>query len=162
MFKTGRIYSWRILEIYEWSVAMKHFVPPRARQDVTDDLMSFLSAHHLGLAKYSSKDDVIIKLKEVLEKFENLINSDRRDEESIKQFIKDNRILIDPQAVEIIFEHQLGSEYRADIVTKRSAASGPDYTLIELEPSNLRWFTKSGDFRAEANHAIRQVKDWQD
>ena len=36
------------------------------------------------------------------------------------------------------------------------------YVLIELESPKQRLFTRSGDFTAIVNHAMRQVEDWQE
>lgn len=160
--KGHRIFQWRMLGVFNWSRAKRHFVPSLAQTRANEDLLSFLSAYHLNLPKNALKNEIIAGLEKVISEFEKLLNRDERDEESLKQFIKSNSILLGPEAVNVKSEHRLGSEYKADIVIERKTDSGPEYNLVELEPSNLKWFTGSGDWRKEANHAMRQVEDWQE
>lgn len=57
---------------------------------------------------------------------------------------------------------RLGSDYVTDFVYFDLGSFGPDWKLIEIEVPSAKLFTKRGDPTAEFNHAIQQVRDWQD
>lgn len=56
---------------------------------------------------------------------------------------------------------RLGSEYEIDFVCFDSGSLGPEWMFIEIEGSDQRLFTKSGDPSTRLTHAIRQLQDWQ-
>ncbi len=57
---------------------------------------------------------------------------------------------------------ELGSEYVTDFVYFDLGSFGPDWMLIEIEPPSAKLLTKTGDPTAEFNHAIQQIRNWQD
>lgn len=57
---------------------------------------------------------------------------------------------------------KLGNEYETDFVYFDLGSFGPDWKLIEIERPGARLFTKSGSPTAELNHAIDQIRCWQD
>jgi len=101
-------------------------------------------------------------LREILNSFEALLSQDS-SEETLKQFLKENPLLIDPTAKEIRVEHPLGSEYRIDFVVIHESDVGLLYTLVELEKATCRLFTQAEEeLTRELRHAIQQVEDWQE
>jgi len=60
----------------------------------------------------------------------------------------------------VIPKKKLGAEYETDFVIGEKSSAGYEWMAVELESPTAHVFTKSGDFTAEANHAIRQITDW--
>lgn len=98
----------------------------------------------------------------VLTQFEVLIERpgvhEKRD---VHEFIKSHSFILfpNPDAVTSEVPIGLGTEFRIDFLVQRPDGS---YLLVEIENPQATLFTKSGDFSAGVNHAVRQVEDWQE
>ena len=90
--------------------------------------------------------------------FEALINEDQ-SEETYQRFLKENPVLIDPVAREILPKKKLGIELVTDFVVRRL---DNEYVLVEIERPQDALFTGSDDFTARFTHAIGQIIDFQE
>jgi ppGpp synthetase/RelA/SpoT-type nucleotidyltranferase len=102
------------------------------------------------------------ELTHALMQFEALIERpgvhEKRD---VHGFINSHSFLLfpNPDAVTSEVPIGLGTEFRIDFLVQRPDGS---YLLVEIENPQAALFTKSGDFSAALNHALRQVEDWQE
>lgn len=102
------------------------------------------------------------ELTDVVTQFEALIERpglhEKRD---VHGFINSHSFLLfpNPDAVTSEVPIGLGTEFRIDFLVQRPDGS---YLLVEIENPQAPLFTKSGDFSASLNHALRQVEDWQE
>ena len=55
---------------------------------------------------------------------------------------------------------RMGSEYVADFLVAEEHSLGIEWYLVELESPTLTMARADGEFRAELNHAINQIRDW--
>lgn len=55
---------------------------------------------------------------------------------------------------------KLGNEFETDFLFISGNSGGLSCTLIELERSDVKLFTKQGDPTKQLTHAIRQIVDW--
>ena len=55
---------------------------------------------------------------------------------------------------------RLGSEYVADFLVAEEHSMGVEWYLVELESPTMTMARADGEFRAELNHAINQIRDW--
>lgn len=109
-----------------------------------------------------SEDAALKKLADTLSQFESLIElSDVHEKRDVHRFLEANDFLLFPNPDAVMSEVPigLGTEFRIDFVVQRPDGS---YLLIELENPRAELFTKSGEFSAGVNHALRQVEDWQE
>jgi len=109
----------------------------------------------------SAERTLTSKLEAVIDGFEKLLGKNGVQEKEIQKYINNNKFLLHPNPEEFWSEVPigLGTEYRIDFLIREPVGS---YILVEIENPNLRIFTKNGDFTHQANHAQRQVEDWQD
>ena len=55
---------------------------------------------------------------------------------------------------------KLGSDHEVDFAWFDTSSFGPEWHLVEIEPSRCKLFTRDGNPTAELTHAIQQVRDW--
>lgn len=104
----------------------------------------------------------VLRLESVVEHLEGLLAvpsvHEKRD---VHPLLAGHPFLLHPNPSQVWSEFALGvgTEYRLDFVVREADGS---YVLVELESPRHSLFTRSGDFTAIVNHAIRQVEDWQE
>jgi hypothetical protein len=103
-------------------------------------------------------DQTISKLEEIAQHFEELLLSAEREEE-LQVFLKNNPLVLDPMA-EQIPKKRLGEDFITDFVLVTPDEQGPAYTLVEIEKSSHPVLIKDNSLSSEANHAIKQTRDW--
>ena len=111
------------------------------------------------IEEYASGTKFIQRLKNSIEEFENILNSSSRNESKLQEFLLRNPMFFGVEYKKIIPKHKLGSEYVMDYALESSDGT---YDLVEIESSNLKLYTKSGNVSKELAHAEQQVLDWQD
>jgi hypothetical protein len=88
-----------------------------------------------------------------------------KDERSVHRFLESHRVLL----VEAFNSGHgrwvyprvwLGKDHEIDFLVATRDSTGFEWTAIELEPPNVRPFTKAGRPSARLNEAIDQVKEW--
>lgn len=96
-------------------------------------------------------------LKPCQAEFETLLNSEP-DEETIQDFIEENRVLLLQFAPQMIFwKSPILTKYKTDITIHNNKR---ELILIELEKPSTRLLTKKSGVAAPLQHAIDQVSDW--
>jgi len=80
-------------------------------------------------------------------------------ERDIHNFLESNPLVLDAYGAEVRSEVCLGKTYRMDLVLQY-AESDRRILVVELEPSTLQLFTRSGQWDAKITHAIQQVSNW--
>ncbi len=119
----------------------------------------------------SPEDDPLVrqlskqKVKDAIREFSALLDKSA-DETEIQFFLENhsyffNNVIRLWGASPLLAKIALGSDYEVDFACFDAGSSGPEWRLIEIESPRHSLFTKSGDLSASANHAIRQVRDWQ-
>jgi hypothetical protein len=138
----------------------------KAREDATKDVLISTNAYLMGLAEVppdQKQDRVIAELEAATEEFSKLLDNNPEDERSILQpylSIPRNKILLEPSAVTITPEVEIGlgsRKHRMDFVIE---LPGRRYVLVEIEKPGLKVFTKEDQVTAEVTHAQQQVEDW--
>jgi ppGpp synthetase/RelA/SpoT-type nucleotidyltranferase len=110
----------------------------------------------------SSIESGIGALTNVLNQFESLIDrTGVHEKRNVHPFLKEHDFILfaSPDVVSSEVPIGLGTEYRMDFLVQKPDSS---YLLVEIENPQAELFSKSGDFSAGVNHAIRQVEDWQE
>lgn len=97
------------------------------------------------------------RLRALADQLETLVDSEPA-EERIQEFLTEHPQLLTPTG-KVQPKVPLGSEYETDFAYEQ----GPgEWTLVEIErPSHALFRRRSTELRAEVNHAITQVRDWQ-
>lgn len=101
------------------------------------------------------------ELNNIIDEFEELLGKNGVHEREVHKYLHKNKFILHPNPKEILSEVPigLGTESRIDFLIREADGS---YILIEIENPNLIIFNKNGDFSHKANHAQRQVEDWQE
>ena len=119
-----------------------------------------LPAEIISQANGDSSQAASSILNQLCEEFSNLLDDESADEETIHQWLNNERhhIFLDPDAVRVWSKLEFG-EHISDFVVRRSNGT---YILIEIEPAKFRIFTKRGaEPSQQFKHACQQVNDWQ-
>lgn len=128
-----------------------------ARMLAVNDVLTFVAAHLMQI-----RDDqppiVVNKLKEIIEKFEDLLNK-AKYEEDLQKFLSTHPVILSPTALKVLSKHELGSEYIPDFVI---CEIENEYIFVEIEAPSKKLFNKNGDPSAFLTHAQRQVEDWRE
>ncbi len=117
-----------------------------ARVELFDFLVDLLFDTHLILNK------------EILGKFESLLNEGPKKEEQIHQFLVENPVLLDPFVIELRNKHELGDDFITDFVVRRT---NNEYVVVEIENSTDKIFKQDGSFTQNLMTAVGQVRDFQ-
>jgi hypothetical protein len=96
--------------------------------------------------------------------FEALLDSSP-NETYVQAFLSQNPWMLAPWAGPgparwILPQKRLGAEYVTDFLAADWRSLGVCWAAIELESPKAKMLTKNGDYTAQTNHAIRQIKDW--
>lgn len=132
------------------------------------DLTKFWSATDLLMLKESIREEftklsnahrTLTTLELAIEQLESLLDTKKRNENSLQACITENPILLGLDYVKIIPKHKLGSEFEVDYALEKFNGL---IDLMEIESSNLNVFTKQGNPSSHLVHAEQQVIDWLD
>ncbi|MFN8254566.1 MAG: hypothetical protein U0W24_02680 [Bacteroidales bacterium] len=104
------------------------------------------------------KDNLLNKLVELKNKYDNLLQNANREEE-IQVFLKEHPILIQPYS-KVIPKQKLADDFITDFVFASTLDQGIKYTFVELERISIPIFTEKGEFTADFKHAENQTLDW--
>jgi ppGpp synthetase/RelA/SpoT-type nucleotidyltranferase len=130
-----------------------------AAEDARTALVHELGYAHATLALSAA---ATAPLESTLAEFEALLlKPGVHEKRDIHPFLQRNEFLLyqNPDAVVSEVPIGLGTEFRIDFLVQKPDGT---YLLIEIENPAVPLFTKSGDFAAGPNHALRQVEDWQE
>jgi len=132
------------------------------------DLTKFWSPTDLLILKEVVKEEflklnnahrTLTMLEIAIEELENLLDTSKRNENSLQVCITQNPILLGLDYSKIIPKHKLGSEFEVDYALEKYNGL---IDLMEIESSNLNIFTKQGNPTSYLVHAEQQVIDWLD
>ena len=132
------------------------------------DLTKFWSPTDLLLLKQSIKEEflklnnahrTLSMLEIAIEQLETLLDTSKRNENSLQSCITKNPILLGLDYAKIIPKHRLGSEFEVDYALEKFNGL---VDLMEIESSTLPIFTKQGNPSSYLVHAEQQVIDWLD
>lgn len=132
------------------------------------DLTKFWSPTDLLLLKKNVKDEflklnnahrTLTSLELAIEQLEKLLETIKRNENSLQKCITENPILLGLDYAKIIPKHKLGSEFEVDYALEKFNGL---VDLMEIESSTLNVFTKKGNPSNHLVHAEQQVIDWLD
>ena len=103
----------------------------------------------------------------LVDRFKTLLDSEPLEEELQKFLTENPRILLAAVArnhdAELLVKPNIHRFELDFAVSENWASTGKrDWTLIELERSTHRLFTKAGDPTAAVTHAVRQTMDWRE
>lgn len=129
----------------------KHYSPSDIsiiRQTIKEELSSLESA-----------DRLLLSLQLAIDELKVLLESGKRNENSIQAHLTKNPILFGFEYKRVIPKHRLGGEYETDYALEKYDGS---CDVVELESSNLNLYTKSGNPTAHLVHAEQQILDWLD
>lgn len=109
------------------------------------------------IKRYDRAHLLLSNLNEAIQKLENILEQEVRNENDIQKCISEYPILFGTEYVEVMPKHKLGSEYETDYVLKRNNGL---YDVIELEASTHKLYTKDGNPTSNLTHAEQQIYDW--
>ncbi|UEX90618.1 Shedu anti-phage system protein SduA domain-containing protein [Staphylococcus ratti] len=109
------------------------------------------------IKRYDRAYLLLNNLYEAIQKLENILKQDVRNENDIQKCISEYPILFGTEYVEVMPKHKLGGEYETDYVLKRNNGL---YDVIELEASTHKLYTKDGNPSSKLTHAEQQIYDW--
>ncbi|MBV7332628.1 DUF4263 domain-containing protein [Chloroflexi bacterium TSY] len=111
------------------------------------------------LASLESADRLLLSLQLAIDEFAVLLESEKRNENSIQAHLTKNPILFGFEYKRVIPKHRLGGEYETDYALEKHDGS---CDVVELESSNLDLYTKAGNPTSHLVHAEQQILDWFD
>jgi len=132
------------------------------------DLTKFWSPTDLLMLKNVIKDEflklnnahrTLTMLEIAIGQLETLLDTTKRNENSLQKCITENPILLGLDYSKVIPKHKLGSEFEVDYALEKYNGL---IDLMEIESSNLNIFTKQGNPSSYLVHAEQQVIDWLD
>ena len=132
------------------------------------DLTKFWSPTDLLVLKEVVKEEflklnnahrTLTTLELAIEQLEKLLDTKKRNENSLQKCITENPILLGLDYSKIIPKHRLGSEFEVDYALEKFNGL---IDLMEIESSTLNVFTKQGNPSNHLVHAEQQVIDWLD
>ncbi|MFC2007246.1 Shedu anti-phage system protein SduA domain-containing protein [Chloroflexota bacterium] len=111
---------------------------------------------------FKLSEDKLSLIRENIEEFEAIVNTDGEEEEA-HQFLKNNSIILGlTSAIEPISKFKLGDDYVTDFVINEI----PDgFIFVEIERPGIRLFKIGKENRPpertqDFNHAIEQIENW--
>jgi hypothetical protein len=126
-----------------------------ARRDATIDIQAFITAHLMNLER-EQPPTIIDEFEKIINGFSELLDSQPL-EGIIQRYLEQHGVLLSQNAVSIVSQMPLGSEYAIDFVIE---LPNQEYVLVEIERPNLTLFNKKGDPSGELTHAYQQVENW--
>lgn len=123
------------------------------------DLKLFQEAVSKELERLENANSVLASLAYSSSELERLLLSSTRNENNLQRFLTENPILFGTEYKRVISKHKLGAEFEMDYALERHSGL---VDIVEIESSNLKLFTKSGNPSQYLVHAEQQVLDWLD
>ena len=111
------------------------------------------------LSNLESADRLLLSLQLAIDELSVLLESEKRNENSIQAHLTKNPILFGFEYKRVIPKHRLGGEYETDYALEKYDGS---CDVVELESSNLKLYAKSGNPTSHLVHAEQQILDWLD
>ena len=107
------------------------------------------------LGRLGRAEQVLASIDVAVEQLSDLLDSSTRNENAIQACVTGNPILFGTEYLRIIPKHRLGSEFEMDYAAEKLNGV---VDLIEIESSNLKLYTQSGNPTAHLVHAEQQVR----
>ena len=123
------------------------------------DLLILKEEIEKEFSKLNNAHRTLSTLELAIEKLEELLDTSKRNENSLQKFLTENPILLGLEYARIIPKHKLGGEFEVDYALEKFNGL---IDLMEIESSNLSIFTKQGNPSSYLVHAEQQVIDWLD
>jgi hypothetical protein len=145
------------------------FAESRVNNELFVRLLDFVHKLWMQAATQDDDDCIVSEARELfaeatikltpslLDRFRGLIEQDL-GEEDYQGFLRDNPVLLDPLATEVVPKQRLGSEHVTDFALRRADAR---WTLVEIEKPRDPLFTSRNDFTSQFTHAFGQIIDFQ-
>lgn len=95
--------------------------------------------------------------------FEDLVGSSP-SEQQLQDFLQQHPYLLawlEPHCHHVIKQPRLGSQYIPDFLLPEMSSAGIQWVLVEIERSDAKLTTTSGQFGSTVRTAIQQIRDWQ-
>lgn len=129
--------------------------------------MSIFPNNYLDIAEIQDKE----RIKEVCEKYNELLGNGSINELSIKRFIQDNSYYFIPASIFTIFsfghhdaflfkEFPLGTRYVADYLLIGRSSDGYSFVFVEFEHPYRNIILQDGELGEAFRKGISQVTDW--
>lgn len=126
---------------------------------------TFVPAEILSLARGISEREqsvseavrVLADLRSAIDELSGLLSSTARDESSLQRCLTRYPILFGLQYSRVVPKYRLGKDFEMDYALVQVAGT---VDLVEIEPSNFKLYTKSGNPTSNLVHAEQQVMDW--
>jgi hypothetical protein len=151
-----RTQVWILRRIEDWRWSETH-----ALRRATDDVLAFANAHLMGLQQVQperQRDEVISRLGDAIREFRELLDTQPAEEEVQRYLSQDrNKILLQPEAVNITPKVRLGAEYVPDFVIELPRRQ---YIFVEIEHPQHQVITQNGRPSSKLTDATQQVEDW--
>jgi len=159
------------LELFDEFPEMEIYIIPVRLDECNPSHERLRDLHYVDL--FPSWDDGFYNLlrvfqnatfeKGVSNSFKDILSSNR--EEDIQRFLtKHDKILLKTFCSSgtyiCIPKFRFGNEYISDFILIQLWSTLTKIIFIELEPSNIKPFTKQGNFSQRLNGAIQQINDW--
>jgi hypothetical protein len=104
----------------------------------------------------------IEQAQEDLSSFEKLIET-AKNENELHEFLLERQYLLawqEPHCHHVVSKPRLGSQYVPDFLLAEMSSAGITWVLVEIERSDDRLTTKSGEFTKCVRTALQQIRDW--
>lgn len=111
------------------------------------------------LSSLESADRLLLNLQMAIDELTVLLESAKRNENSIQAHLTKNPILFGFEYKRVIPKHSLGGEYETDYALEKYDGS---CDVVELESSNLNLYTQAGNPTSYLVHAEQQILNWLD
>ena len=156
----------RLEEKYS-SAKLGHCVPFLEYPKAVRHNMSIFPNNYLDIAELQDKE----RIKEVCEKYNELLGNGSINELSIKRFIQDNRYYFIPASIFTRFsfghhdaflfkEFPLGTRYVADYLLIGRSSDGYSFVFVEFEHPYRNIKLQDGELGEAFRKGISQVTDW--
>jgi Domain of unknown function (DUF4263) len=98
-----------------------------------------------------------------IKRFEKLVDvaSNERDLQTFLQGHPYFLAWLEPHCHHVVIQPRLGSQLVPDFLLPEMSSAGTTWVLVEIERSDARLTTKSGDFGQTVRTALHQIRDWQ-
>ena len=130
----------------------------RAVLDFQLMLMGIQARQTFELKEQKQTAEPFLKLAEIADDFERLLN-DAQLEEELQKYLRDHPVLLLPSG-KIIPKQKLGEDFVTDFVLVSVSISGPIYTLVEIEKASYPVLTKDLSLSSAVTHALQQISAW--
>lgn len=121
------------------------------------DLLIIKSIISKEFSRLQNVRSLLGSLEIAIVKLENLLVSQKRNENDLQRCLTENPILFGADYAKLISKPKFGSEYELDYALQKYTG---EYELVEIEASTHQLYTKNGNPSQHLVHAEQQVIDW--